>query len=207
MRRAVRFIRSKATDFGIDPERIGVTGGSAGGHLSLMLGTAGRDGDPKAKDPVDRFSSRVQAVGCFFPPTDFLNYGEKGHVALGTGTLKNFFAPFDFKEFDATTRAFERVSDEEKRKEIGRQISPAVQANDKSAPSLIIHGDADKLVPIQQAEVMVEALKKAGVPAELVVKKGAAHGWPGLDKDLVLIADWFDRHLNKKDSKETNDGK
>ena len=78
MNRAVRFIRYHAADYGIDPNRIGITGGSAGGHLSLMKGAAGTDGDPKAKDPVDRVSSRVQAVACFFPPTDFLNYGEKG---------------------------------------------------------------------------------------------------------------------------------
>ena len=75
MNRAVRFIRHHAKDYGIDPGRIGVSGASAGGHLSLMLGTAGDPGNPEAKDPVDRESSRVQAVACFFPPTDFLNYG------------------------------------------------------------------------------------------------------------------------------------
>jgi acetyl esterase/lipase len=71
--RAVRFIRYHAKNYGIDPERIGITGASAGGHLSLMLGTAGDTGNPNASDPVDRVSSRVQAVACFFPPTDFLN--------------------------------------------------------------------------------------------------------------------------------------
>ena len=67
MNRAVRFIRYHAKEYGIDSDRIGVTGASAGGHLSLMLGTAGDQGDPNAKDPVDRASSRVQAVACFFP--------------------------------------------------------------------------------------------------------------------------------------------
>src|SRR5262249_3230117 len=70
MHRAVRFIRAHAKDYHIDPERIGITGGSAGGHLSLMQGTAGDKGNSKAPDPVDRVSSRVQAVACFFPPTD-----------------------------------------------------------------------------------------------------------------------------------------
>ena len=79
MNRAVRFIRHHAKDYGIDPGRIGVCGASAGGHLSLMLGTAGDHGKPEAKDPVDRESSRVQAVACFFPPTDFLNYGKAGN--------------------------------------------------------------------------------------------------------------------------------
>jgi dipeptidyl aminopeptidase/acylaminoacyl peptidase len=62
-----------------------------------------------------------------------------------------------------------------------------------------MHGDADKLVPIQQAEIMIEKLKQAGVPAELVVKPGAAHGWPTIVADLKVFADWFDKHLGKKD--------
>src|SRR4051794_5830768 len=82
MNRAVRFIRHRAGEFGVDPGRIGVTGASAGGHLSLILGTAGGPGDPKAKDPVDRESSRVQAVACFFPPTDLLNYGAAGREMI-----------------------------------------------------------------------------------------------------------------------------
>src|SRR5208337_118017 len=68
MNRAVRFIRYHAADYSIDPDRIGITGGSAGGHLSLMQGTAGDKGKPDASDPIDRTSSRVQAVACFFPP-------------------------------------------------------------------------------------------------------------------------------------------
>src|SRR4051794_13905682 len=101
MHRAVRFIRAHAADYKIDPDRIGITGGSAGGHLSLMQGTAGDQGDPKARDPIDRASSRVQAVACFFPPTDFLNYGKPGENALGRGVLKDFHPPFAFQEFDA----------------------------------------------------------------------------------------------------------
>src|SRR5262249_9820491 len=63
MHRAVRYIRHHAKEFNIDPDRLGITGASAGGHLSLMQGLASAEGDPKAKDPVDRLSSRVQAVG------------------------------------------------------------------------------------------------------------------------------------------------
>ena len=197
MNRAVRFIRYHAADYGIDPNRIGITGGSAGGHLSLMQGTAGGDGDPKARDPVDRVSSRVQAVACFFPPSDVLNYGEKGVEAMGTGLLSGFKAPFDFEELDPKTRAFVRVTDAEKRREIGRRISPINFVNGSSAPTMIIHGDADKLVPIQQAEIFIAKLKEAGVPAELVVKHGAGHGWFSLEKDMNILADWFDKYLKK----------
>lgn len=198
MNRSVRFIRSRAKQYDIDPNRIGITGGSAGGHLSLMQGTAGTPGKADAKDPVDRESSRVQAVACFFPPTDFLNYGKPGENALGRGTLAAFKAPFDFHEFDPKTKSFVAVTDEEKILAIGKTISPVNHATADDPPTLIIHGDADLLVPIQQAELIIEKLKAAGVTTELVVKKGAAHGWAGMDKDIVTLADWFDKHLQKK---------
>jgi acetyl esterase/lipase len=198
MDRALRFIRYHAKDYHIDPDRIGITGGSAGGHLSCMQGVAGKDGDPQAKDPVDRVPSKVQAVACFFPPTDFLNYGEKGTEALGTGVLSGFKAPFEFTELDKKTKAFVLITDPDKRREIGKQISPYYHASKQSAPTLILHGDADQLVPIQQAQVLISKLKEEGVPAELVVKKGASHGWPGMDKDMKTIADWFDKYLKKK---------
>jgi acetyl esterase/lipase len=197
MNRAVRFVRHHAGDYQVDPNRIGIYGGSAGGHLSLMQGVAGDTGDPKAKDPIDRESSRVQAVACFFPPTDFLNYGKEGENALGRGILKDFKAPFDFTELDAKTRAFIPITDEQKVLEIGRNIGPINHVTPDDAPTLIIHGDADKLVPIQQAEIFVKKMKEAGVPARLVVKPGAGHGWPNMQLDLPTLADWFDKHLKK----------
>ncbi|APW63554.1 alpha/beta hydrolase [Paludisphaera borealis] len=196
--RAVRFIRFHANDYKIDPDRIGVTGASAGGHLSLMLGTAGDAGDPKAKDPIDRVSSRVQAVACFFPPTDFLNYGKPGENALGRGILQGFKAPFDFNEQDPDKKIFRAINDESKILEIGRKISPVNHVSADDPPTLIFHGDADQLVPIQQAELIIDKLKAAGVESKLVVKKGASHGWPDLLKDLSIIADWFDEHLKPK---------
>jgi acetyl esterase/lipase len=195
MNRAVRFIRSHAQDYHIDPDRIGITGASAGGHLSVMQGTAGDTGDKSAKDPIDQTSSRVQAVACFFPPTDFLNYGKPGEIALGCGVLKGFKPPFDFHEQDPNTKQFVRITDLDKILEIGRQISPVYHASSDDPPTLIIHGDADLLVPIQQAELLLEKLKSAGVETKLVVKKGAQHGWPNLLNDMTIIADWFDEHL------------
>ncbi len=200
VRRAVRFIRHHAGDYGIDPDRLGVSGGSAGGHLSLMLGTTGRPGDPKAKDPVDRESSRVQAVACFFPPTDFLNYGETGRDVFRAldEELGAFRAPFDFTELDPKTRRFVLITDRERRLQIARDISPAAQASADDAPALILHGDEDKLVPIQQAKVMCAALEAVNVPAKLVVKTDQGHGWPDWLKDMAIFADWFDVHLKPK---------
>ena len=197
MNRAIRFIRSKAGQYQVDPNRFGICGASAGGHLSLMQGTAGTLGNSQAKDPIDRESSRVQAVACFFPPTDFLNYGKPGEIAIGRGILKGFRAPFDFHEFDKNINAFVPITDETRILEIGRTISPVNHVTKDDAPTLIIHGDADALVPIQQAEIIMDKFKEVGVPCELVTKQGQKHGWPELTKDCVILADWFDKHLVK----------
>ena len=195
LNRAVRFIRFHAADYRIDPDRSGIFGSSAGGHLSLMQGTAGDPGRADAKDPVDRVSSRVQAVACFFPPTDFLNYGKPGEEAIGTGTLADFAAPFDFQEFNPARKKFDPVTDPAKVRAIARQVSPINHVSADDPPALIVHGDADKLVPIQQAEAIVARFRAAGVPAQLIAKPGLVHGWPGMDQDLVKFVDFFDRTL------------
>jgi dipeptidyl aminopeptidase/acylaminoacyl peptidase len=75
-------------------------------------------------------------------------------------------------------------------------MSPIYHVTPDDAPTLIIHGDADKLVPLQQSEVIIAKLKEAGVPNELVIKKGFGHGWPTLPfEDSRTIADWFDKYL------------
>ena len=197
MQRATRFIHLHAKEYGVDPKRLGITGGSAGGHLSLMQGVGGNEGNPNTKDAVEKESSKVAAVACFFPPTDFLNYGKEGEIALGGGTLKGFRAPFNFIERDPSTNAFVVITDEEKRKEIGKRISPVYHVTEKTPPTLIIHGDADRLVPIQQAELMIEKLTAKKIPCELVVRKGAGHGWPTLIQDTKIIVDWFDKYIGK----------
>ena len=65
-------------------------------------------------------------------------------------------------------------------------------------PILHIHGDKDELVPLQQSELICEKFKEAGVPCELVVKKGAGHGWSDFKPDMAAIGDWFDTHLSKE---------
>ena len=153
MNRAVRFIRHHAKDYGIDPARIGVCGASAGGHLSLMLGTAGDAGKPDAKDPVDRESSRVQAVACFFPPTDFLNYGKAGNRKIhAIDHDPPYRAAFDYRELDPKSRLWVPITDEARLEQIARQISPVYHVTPDDPPTLIIHGDQDRLVPLQQSE-------------------------------------------------------
>jgi acetyl esterase/lipase len=202
MHRAVRFIRHHAKDYKIDPERLGVSGMSAGGHLSLLLGTSGGPGNPKARDPIDRESSAVQCVACFFPPTDFLHYGADGKELIDRDFQPPFTAAVDYHEFDSKKAMYFRVTDKDKLREIAKQVSPISHVSEKSAPALLIHGDKDTLVPLQQSEAMRDRLKKAGVAAELIVKKGAAHGWAGIGEDLKSCADWFDKHLGNGTKKD-----
>jgi acetyl esterase/lipase len=198
MHRAVRFIKANAKKYNVDPDKLGITGGSAGGHLSLMQGCAPIKGKPDSKDPIEQQSSQIAAVACFYPPTDFLNYGKEGEVALGDGVLKGFRAPFDFWEREKGTNKLVVIEDQERRKAIGKQISPAHHVTKDSAPALIIHGDADFLVPIQQSELIIEKFKENKVPCELVVRKGAGHGGPAFANDPKVFADWFDKYLLDK---------
>jgi len=156
-----------------------------------MLGVGGDDGNPRAADPVERASSRVQAVVAFFPPTDFLDYGTSGSLNLGTGVL----APY--------RRAFyhdEKPHGDEK--PYARSISPLFAVTPDDAPTLLIHGDKDPLVPIQQSELMLAKLSQAGVACRLRVKKDRGHGWNDSDADLQAARAWFDRYLGG-DSKKS----
>lgn len=188
MERSVRFVRFSAAKYGIDPKRIGVSGGSAGGHLSLMLATRGGPGKTDAKDPVDRQSSAVQAAACFFPPTDFLNYGQPGESAVGEGTLKDFRSAFG----DVPTEP-------EAKRKFAENISPFYHIKAGVPPIFIIHGDADKLVPIQQAQIFLEKVKTTGGVGKLDTRAGGLHGWSNWEADVALFADWFDQHLKPGD--------
>jgi acetyl esterase/lipase len=185
LHRAVRFVRHNAARWDVDPARLGLTGMSAGGHLTLTIATQGGPGDPAAADPVDRQSSAVQAAVAFFPPTDFLNYGKPGADAVGVGVLKDYHGAFG-----------PAVASAEERKILGRAVSPANFVTDKLPPTLLIHGDADLLVPVQQSRLFAERAKAAGAPVvTLVEKPGKAHGWPDMKPDLEAAAAWFDEHL------------
>jgi acetyl esterase/lipase len=204
MNRAVRFIRYHAKDYGIDPDRIGITGGSAGGHLSLMQGVKPAPPDEKSKDPVDHVSAKVQAVACLFPPTDFLNYGETGKIAWTT-TLNWLPSAFDFQKEVETVKGnffskqFAPVSPEEKT-QIAKDVSPIYWITADAPPTLIIHGDADNIVPIEQSRRFIEKMQEAKVEAKLEVRPGKGHGWAGMEPDKEILLDWFDQHLLKKQS-------
>ena len=182
--RAVRLIRHNARDYGVDPNRLGVTGGSAGGHLSLMLATRGGPGSPEAADPVDRESSAVQAVAIFFPVTDLLDLGQSTENPGDGGPPKSFVEAFGPEATDMAAW-----------KQIGREMSPIYHVTPDLPPVLIFHGDADTLVPLEQSEWFVARARETGATVELVVRPGKQHGWLTMIWDVRRFADWFDRHL------------
>lgn len=196
MRRSIRFIRHNAESYGIDPNRIGISGASAGGLLSLMLGAACEQGDPKADDPVDRQSTRLQAVGCFYPASDLLNFDGNGGTVIPVAEKLRVAASYKFHDLDPKTNVYIPITDEVRIKKLLREYSPINYVSADDPPMLIVHGDADELVPLLQASRMIDKLKAAGVKAELVVAKGKGHAWRDMwTNEMKHIADWFDVHL------------
>lgn len=173
VRRGVRFVRLRAETFGVDPQRLGVYGGSAGGHLALMLGTTADSGDADAGDEVLRQSDRVAAVVAYFPPTDIRPW-----VGDDTDYSRNYPA----LRFDTAQAA---------------DCSPLLHVTEDDAPTLLVHGDKDKLVPLEHSEKMMVEFNARNVAAELIVIEGAAHGFGGEDgrrASHALVA-WFEKHL------------
>ena len=184
MHRAVRFVRHHAKDYGIDPQRIGVTGGSAGGHLSLMLATRGGSGRPDATDLVDRESSAVQAAAIFYPVTDFLNLGKSRENPGDGGPPKSYADGFG-----------PQVTNMSAWKIIGREMSPIYHVTSNLPPVLIHHGDADTLTPLEQTQWFQAAAQKAGRDVKVEVHPGGDHGWLTMPLDIRQFGIWFDEHL------------
>jgi acetyl esterase/lipase len=172
--RAVRFIRLNAATFGVDAGRLGAYGGSAGGHLSLLLGLDPDAGSPQAADPVLRTPSGVAAVVAYFPPVD----------------LQGWTGPND--QFPALDFAAD----------LAASVSPVRFVSRDDPPVLLIHGDADALVPIAHSQRMHDALRDRGVVSEFVTIEGGAHGFAGnpahSQRATGLMVAWFERHLLKK---------
>ena len=186
MNRGLRFVRHHAREYRIDPTRIGVTGGSAGGHLSLMLATRGGPGDPAAPDPVDRESSAVQAVAIFYPVTDLLNLGPSTENDGQGGppiSFRKAFGP------DAMNMPIW--------KRIGHDSSPIYYVTPAMPPTLIYHGDADTLVPLEQSQRFRARAKEVALEVPVVVHPGGEHGWPTMVFDEWKFVEWFDRYLKR----------
>ncbi len=175
---AIRFLRGKADEYGIDPDHIGVFGMSAGGHLVSMLGACGTT--PELEGDLGAFpklSSRVQCVVNFFGPVDFLTMtGE----AIKPNPIMALLG-----------------GDTPDLKEKARLASPVTWVNKDTAPFLTAHGTKDPLVPFSQAEEIHAALAKAGVESHLITMVNAGHGF--MNEDLnQRIHQFLDNQLLQK---------
>ncbi len=188
--RSVRFIKANAKEYRVDPRRLGITGASSGGQLCLMVGCAGKAGDPRSGDPVERESSNVAAVACIFPVTDFRPFHKNPPPGFKPDEL------FPYRELDEATSEYAVVTPE-RRYEIGVTCSPLLCVRKESAPTLVIHGIEDRLVPIKQSQDLAAAFEKCGATCELVEVKGMGHSVGEALPHVPTLADWFDKHLCK----------
>lgn len=198
LKRAVRYIRYHSDKFGVEPNKIGITGFSSGGHLSLMVAMADAKIDSLATDPVDRVSSKVQAAAVLYPPTDFLNWGKTGFDILQDKNLiKNvrIGEAFNFRTYDRRARTLNVISDSTQKYKIIKEISPIYSITSDDPPVFIIHGDVDGIVPLQQSESFITKLKEAGVVNKLIIKKGVGHSVEDMLPEYYQFSDWFDKYL------------
>ena len=177
---AVRYLRAHAEKYGLDPDRIGAIGFSAGAHLSMMLGTTtkedGLEGDGGWADQ----KSQVQAVVAYFGPTD-----------LAAADIPPQVLDI-LKEFIGGTK-------EQKPQEY-KQASPVTHVSPGDAPTLLFQGTKDVLVPHTQTYPMLEAMTKAGVPGRVELLLGANHGWgePERSRTLAVGYAFFEEHLKSR---------
>ncbi|AIE87668.1 putative lipase/esterase [Fimbriimonas ginsengisoli Gsoil 348] len=173
VRTAVRFVHAHAADYGIDTNRVGVSGISSGAHLSLMIA-----GSPEFP---------VNAVAAIAPPTDLANWGKPAFVLTDEPQMAIFFPALG-------------IDPKAPRSDIEaplRKLSPITYVNPKFPPTLIVHGDDDKIVPLQQAQAMDQALAKAGVEHKLEVIPGGGHDDKTFGPGLTKALQWFKEKLLK----------
>ena len=178
VRRSVRYIRSNADRFKIDANRIGAYGVSAGGHLSLMLGTTADEGKSDDNDPVLRTSDRVQAVVAFVAPTDLT-------VMV--------------KESPNRLPAYDRIPSLNLEMAEAQATSPLLHVSPDDAPTLLLAGAKDDLVPIDQNRSLQKAFDGQKVANKFVEYPDAGHGFGPNDLKQAVgeMVGWFEQHLNK----------
>ena len=184
VRAALRHIRGHATDYGVDPDRLGVWGGSAGGHLSLMLGLDS-EGLPAS------------------PPTDRPRLGPHYRASAGdadVAAVVAYYPPVDLRERAGPNERYPALdfgTDQ------AAAISPVLFVTEDDPPTLLIHGDADEVVPLADSEILTAAFQKVGVSHELLVIKGGDHGFGNPDhraEATAAMVAWFKRHLTPRAS-------
>lgn len=177
----IRWVKSQAEKYGVDPARLGLTGASAGGYLATFAAVTPEG--PTGAGDLGKYGTEVAAAAVFFPPTDFTL------VDWSQGPLRRLERFFFEDGFDGKTP--EEIAARSK------ELSPAQRVGETAPPMLFIHGDADEVVKLEQSEIMVKALKDKGHSAELIVKAGGGHPWPTLPEEVAAMCEWFSTQLNQ----------
>lgn len=173
VRAAIRFVHAHASDYGIDTNRVGVSGISSGAHLSLMI--AGSADSP------------VNAVAAIAPGTDLVNWGKPGVLFSDDPQIVPFLAAL----------GIDPKAPKDDLKAMLLKLSPINLVTAKYPATLIVHGDDDKLVPLQQSQTMDQALAKAGVEHKLEVVPGGGHDDKTFGPGLMKALQWFKDKLLK----------
>ena len=164
--RAIRIVRARAVEWGLDPQRIGILGFSAGGHVASTAGTHFDSGKPDAPDPIERFNSRPNLMILIYP---VITMREKAHA----GSKANLLGPAPTPELITLLSNDEQVTKE-------------------TPPTLLVHTMTDSVVPVENSLLFITALRKAGVPFEFHLYERGPHGFGLGNKDSIL-ATWPDR--------------
>lgn len=175
---AVRWLRANAEKYNVDSDRIGAYGNSAGAHLVSVLGLADEKAGLEGDGPYQDYSSAIQAVVCSAPPTDLVNWDGKSEFDPRRG--KRLFGTSDLDEG----------------LELAKKCSPVTYVK-KGVPFLVIHGTADRTVPVFQGDSFVEALKKVDADVNYIRVKGAGHGVFGQASERTgpAMEEFFERTL------------
>jgi acetyl esterase/lipase len=179
---AIRWLRANATQYNIDPNRIGVWGSSAGGHLVSLLGTSGDVKELEGSNGSAGYSSRVNCVADYCGPSDFLAFGlQAPRMQEPNGAVYRLFGG-PLASHEASARA----------------ASPVTHVSADDPPFLVVHGTQDNTVPIKQAELFEVALKKSGVDVTYIRMEGGGHGIGGPDI-ADRVGQFFSKHLLGKE--------
>ena len=174
---AVRWLRAHAAEYGLNPDKIGAWGDSAGGHLVALLGLTANHPEFEGDEGNPTISSQVQAVCDFYGPSDFLSIDQRAADTLADAALPKLLGGLIENNLAKA-----------------RQASPISYVTTNACPFLIVHGDKDPLVPLQQSVELNAALQKAGATSQLYIVKGGGHGFNSPEAFANVIA-FFDKYL------------
>lgn len=172
---AVRYLRANAKDLGVDPDRIGITGNSAGGHLSLMAAAEGYPEEFEGDGGNNHITSQIKAVCAIYPPT----------------TIKNL------THIDPLENAFLMLMGKKAEQLEYDKASPMSYINENYPPTMLIHGSSDSVVKLRDSKDLYEALIAANRPAELHIFSEEEHAFDGDPPYGRVVADLQALFFNK----------